>query len=114
MKLNYILEVMETAQSRLGNGQMDYIEAINEAIDELKKVIAENDKIKVMGASAPAKEEPQDEIVHIEPFFNDTQEKAFWEKCYVMALNCGYANLPQQIADKAVFECRRRAKVYDV
>lgn len=109
MNLDYILELMTTAQARLSNGQMDYIEEIDEAIIELEKVIAKNDKIKVMGASAPAKEKPKDEIVHIEPFILQTNnEKEFWLNCYIAALNCGYANTPQDIADMGVSEFRKR------
>ena len=109
MNLDYILELMTTAQARLGNGQMDYIEAIDEAIIELKKVIAKNDKIKVMGASAPVEEQPKDEIVNIEPFILKTNnEKEFWLNCYIAALNCSYENTPQDIADRGVFEFRKR------
>lgn len=115
MNLDYILEVMKTAQSRLGNGQMDYMEAIDEAIDELKKVIEENDKMKVMGASAPAKEEPQDEIVHIKPFIlQDQHEKEFWANCYLAATAINaYANPPEFIADRAISELRKRQEKSD-
>lgn len=110
MNLDYILELMTKAQARLENGQINYTAtAIDEAIDELKKVIAENDKIKAMGASAPTKEKPQDEIVHIEPFILQTNnEKEFWLNCYIAALNCSYTNTPQDIADMGVFEFRKR------
>lgn len=110
MELDYILELMTKAQSRLENGQINYATtAIDDAIIELKKVIAENDNMKVMGASAPAKEEPQDEIVHIEPFILHTvHEIEFWEKSYIAALNGSYANPPQAIADMAICELRRR------
>ena len=112
MNLDYILELMTKAQARLENGQINYTAtAIDEAIIELEKIIAENDKIKVMGASAPGKEEPQDEIVYIKPFILQGQsEKEFWEKCYAAALNCSYANPPQGIADMAVCELRKRLK----
>lgn len=114
MKLDYILELMKTAQSRLGNGQMDYVEAIDEAIDELKKVIIENDKMNDMKGSSLGKEEPQDEIVHINPLvFQNAYETEHWGKCYIAALNCGYAKPPQQIADMAICELRKRLEKID-
>lgn len=110
MNLDYILELMTKAQARLENGQINYTAtAIDEAIQELEKVIAENDKMKCMGASAPAKEEPQDEIVSIKPLvFKDSQEKAFWEKAYLAVFNSNFGNPPQNIADMAVCELRKR------
>ena len=116
MNLDYILELMTKAQARLENGQINYTAtAIDEAIDELKKVIAENDKIKAMGASAPAKEEPQDEIVHVVSFvLQDQHEKEFWANCYLAATATNaYGNPPEFIVDRAILELRKRQEKSD-
>ena len=74
MNLDYILELMTTAQARLANGQMDYIEAIDEAIIELEKVIAENNKMKDKGASAPEEEPLGNRMLLL-----NENEKVFWK-----------------------------------
>jgi hypothetical protein len=103
MNLDYILGLMQTAQSRLGNGQMDYVEAIDEAIDELKKAIKENEFITA-----------KNQIFHTEPcILQGSTEKEFWEKSYIAALNSSFGNHPQQIADIGVRELRKRLEVID-
>lgn len=109
MNLDYILELLKITKERQTKGLRVPEETIAKTITVIEKIIAENDKMKNMGATAPSKEKPKDEIVNTEPFILQNQhEKEFWEKSYIAALNCGYENPPQQIADMAVCELRER------
>lgn len=109
MNLDDILELLKIAKERQTKGLRVPEETIAKTIIVIEKIIAKNDKMKCMGASAPAKEEPQDEIVHVVPFILQTNnEKEFWLNCYIAALNCSYENTPQDIADRGVFEFRKR------
>lgn len=96
MKLEYILELMQIAQSRLGNGEMEFIAVIDEAIDELKKVIAENAPVRSKGL-----------------ILENVHEVEFWEKAYLSVFNSNFVNPPQDIADMAVYELRKRLEESD-
>jgi len=110
MKLDRILVLIKNAQVGIEEDNTVYsAAALDDAIIELEKVITENDKIKVMGASATVAAEPKDEIVSIKPLvFKDSQEKAFWEKAYLAVFNSNFGNPPQNIADMAIYELRKR------
>jgi hypothetical protein len=109
MELNHILELLNIAKERQTKGLLVPEETIAKTIIALEKVIEENDKMKVIGESAPVVEEPKDEIVSIKPLvFKDSQEKAFWEKAYLAVFNSNFGNPPQNIADMAVCELRKR------
>lgn len=117
MNLDYILEVMKTAQSRLGNGQMDYIEAIDEAIIELEKVIAENDKMKDIGTSGPDEEPLGSRMLLL-----NENEKVFWQEAYIHAMKISSRLVSakifpllssESIADNAIKDLRLRLEKND-
>lgn len=110
MKLK-ILELIEYFHAdQIANNNTPFSsEDYNEAIAEVENLVEERNKFANMGMAAPAKEKAKDEIVNTEPFILQTvHEIEFWQKSYISALNCGYANPPQQIADMAVCELRKR------
>ena len=86
MNLEYILELMTKAQLRLEDSHINHAAtAIDEAIDELKKIIKENGKMKAVGASALAKERPQDESIK-GLILQGKDEEELWANCYLAAL----------------------------
>ena len=116
MNLDDILELLKIAKERQTKGLSVPEETIAKTIIVIEKIIAKNDKMKCMGASAPAKEEPQDEIVHGVSFvLQDQHEKEFWANCYLAATATNaYGNPPAEfIADRAISELRKRQEKSD-
>lgn len=108
MKLDEILELITKAKLRLESGQtLNYtLGAIDEAIDELKTYI---EKQKIQCIELINIKEDLKEIVKVPKIILvKNNEKEFWLNCYIAALNCGYANTPQDVADMGVFEFRKR------
>lgn len=116
MKLK-ILELIEYFHAdQIANNNTPFSsEDYEEAIAELEKLVDERNKFANMGMAAPAKEEPQDEIVHIKPFIlQDQHEKEFWANCYLAAASLNiYPNPPEFIADRAISELRKRQEKSD-
>ena len=104
---------MTKAQARLKDGHTNHTaNAIDEAIEELKNVIAENEKIKVMGASAPDEEPLGNRMLLL-----NENEKVFWQEAYIHAMKIRSslinANMipvleSREIADNAILELRLR------
>lgn len=116
MKLK-ILELIEYFHAdQIANNNTPFSsEDYNEAIAEVEKLVIERNTYANMGMAAPAKEEPQDEIVHVVSFvLQDQHEKEFCANCYLAATATNaYGNPPEFIADRAILELRKRQEKSD-
>lgn len=88
------------------NGDMDYIKesSVSQRIDEIFDYF-ENKSCKEY-------QESEDEIVHSKGLIlQGKDEEELWANCYLAAVATNaYANPPQQIADMAISELRKRLK----
>lgn len=118
MNLDYTLELMTKAQARLKDGHTNHTaNAIDEAIEELKNVIAENNKMKDMGASAPEEEPLGSRMLLL-----NENEKVFWQEAYIHAMKITSRLVSakifpllssESIADNAIKDLRLRLEKND-
>lgn len=105
MKLEYILKLMEQAAARLEDGHINHTAlTINDAIEELKKII--EDGKSTMGVDNVR--EDKDIVTLLPCILNDINELEFWKQAYIAALNSRYTVLPEIIADATIIKIRER------